>query len=422
MVTAQIEVWVGVHRGSIDNDSSTVGHSVADTALGRMMLHGRRAAVAEAVDEFISVVGSRFMPHGRAQGAPIDFKTEMAAAVAAGEIVIRECGLVPALLFERATLAEMDGRRDDALADLQQLLDCYPGFLQAAIADARLALASGNPGRAIRSLAVVEVEITHTREGAMLLADALRAIGMHQAAARYDLAALLNTGRYDTRGNDCAPVDVTGNAATDNRMPPLAISAGKHQSGAALCNDRGVYYLMISGLSKSLSAFIPAGHSFYTGVSTAKLGSGRPKPKIRTAAKTLARSAVALLPIMVLVMWRQRRWIPQKIRIPMRTASVRLASALKVQKWVLPLLREFIKNQFALVQIPDHTRLSPTVQLRFQSGIARIFGMGSKSNDPQTVAHSKLPAAGDEIFKRLMHECSIYKQSSDSIKTDQSAS
>ena len=81
------------------------------------------------------------------------------------------------------------------MADLRRLLDSYPGFVAAAFAAARVALSDNDPVGAIESLAFVERELFQTREGAALLADALRAVGMHEAASRYDLAALTNAGQ-----------------------------------------------------------------------------------------------------------------------------------------------------------------------------------------------------------------------------------
>jgi hypothetical protein len=394
VATAQVEVWVKVHQGSIDGISATIGQSVADASLGRMMLHIRRAAAAEAINAFMASVGARFAPGERcAPPAPIDPNEELAAAAADGKIVVRERGLTPALLFERATLAEMTGRPDDALRDLGQLLNIYPGFLQAAIADARLALTAGNPGRAIRSLTVVERELSHTREGAMVLADALRATGMHHAASRYDLIALLGLGHNDSRGNDCAPEDVAGNAVTDVRMPPLALCIGKYPSGEPLCNERGVYYLATSRFGL-LSSVVPEGRIFKTGASTAR------RSRSTTRAKSLVGSTMGVPSRVGFATLRLAQWIPKTIRQPVKAFLLHLASKPKIRR----LAREYINNNLNLVQLPDHARLSPIVQSRFQSGILRIFGTDSNFDD------RKLPAAADEIHLRLLRESSAYEQ------------
>jgi hypothetical protein len=396
VATAQVEVWVKVHQGSINGISATNGQSAADAALGRMMLYIRRAAAAEAINAFMATVGGRFAPgESRAPPARINPNEELAAAAEDCQIVVRELGLTPALLFERATLSEMTGRADEALEDLGQLLNDYPGFLQAAIADARLALAAGNPGRAIRSLAVVEGELSHTREGAMALADALRATGMHHAASRYDLIALLSLGHNDSRGNDCAPEDLAGNIATDVRMPPLAICIGKHDSGEPLCNERGVYYLAISRFGL-LSAFFPEGSTFKTGASTARRSRSIARTKSLFGTTMDAPSWVSFATLRLV------QWIPKAIRQPAKAFLLHLASKPKIRR----LARKYVDNNLVLVQLPDHARFSPIVQSRLRSGIARIFGTDSNFDD------RKLPAAADEIHLRLLRESSAYKQTS----------
>ena len=147
----------------------------------------------------------------------------------------------PPLAFERASLAEDQGRFDDARADLKEVLAAYPGFVAGAIAAGRMALAAGDPAEAIRVLAPVEGEIIHTRDGAALLADAARAIGLHQSASRYDLASLICRGGYDSHGNDCAPIDLTGKIADDARMPQALYLEGQ-VDGSVLCNAGGIYY------------------------------------------------------------------------------------------------------------------------------------------------------------------------------------
>jgi hypothetical protein len=192
---------------------------------------------------------------GRAPQAPGDVARETGIAKAAGDVAANIGGSAPPLLFERALLAETEGRRVEALSDLDELLEAYPGFLTAAIASARLSLAVKDPGRAIRSLAYVESELIHNREGAALLADALRAVGMHEAASRYDLATLMCLGYVDSRGNDCAPVDMMGNTTSDVRMPP-AFLLGTLADGRVLSTDRGLYYVSNSTAGGYLAALM----------------------------------------------------------------------------------------------------------------------------------------------------------------------
>jgi tetratricopeptide (TPR) repeat protein len=243
VATAQVNVWLAAHRGALDEILHAADESLGDAALARMMLHRRRAIAATVVGEFLDRVGSRGVPYleGGSPQALRDVAGEMAIAKAAGDVAANVCASAPPLFFERALLEEAEGRYSEALSDLDKLLDAYPGFLAAAIASARLSLAVEDHGGAIRSLAYLESELVQTREGAALLADALRAIGMHEAASRYDLAALMCQGHADSRGNDCAPVDMMGNPAIDARMPPPLI-LGVTADGRLLCNDRGIYY------------------------------------------------------------------------------------------------------------------------------------------------------------------------------------
>src|SRR5262249_40549933 len=66
-------------------------------------------------------------------------------------------------------------------------------------------------------------------------------IGLHESASRYDLAALLCRGGYDSHGNDCAPTDVTGEIADDARMPQALYLEGQGDGGV-ICNAGGIYY------------------------------------------------------------------------------------------------------------------------------------------------------------------------------------
>jgi hypothetical protein len=432
VTAAQLEVWVGVHKGSIDRISFNTAQSGADGALGQMMLHRRRAAVAETVSKFISQVGPRFAPYldGRAPQAPIDPDSEMAAAAAAGEVITRECGSVPALLFERAMLAEMAGRRDDALTDYGELLNIYPGFAQAAIADAGLALAAGNPGRAIRSLAFVEQELWATREGTAILAEALRGVGMHKAASRYDLATLVNGGHHDSRGNDCAPVDLTGNVASDVRMPPLALCLGTVGPGRALCNDRGVYYVATSKLGGILAEPVQPGQRFFAGTAAAKSASPSSPPSFEPnrADTTKVPSEMAAPEKIARALWRRRRSIPQIIRRPIGNLLYRSISLPKhlrrrllrdLRGFMPAAARQFIHDhcpeplrfwKWTLVEIPDRDRGSEVALWRFRRGIGEIFGAALPDPnfaEPSTAPYNKLPHAADEIFRSLVRECSL---------------
>jgi hypothetical protein len=274
--TAQVEAWVGSHRGSMDAVARTIDKSLADAALGRMMLHRRRAVVATVLGDFFASIGNRFGRYleGRAPQAPTDASREASTAKAAGDIVSDLSGAPLQLLFERALLAEADGRFSDAQADLQQLLAAYPGFLAAAIAAGRVALAAADPGQAIRSLASVEREVMHTREGAALLADAVRAAGLHEKASRYDLAALVCRGYHDSRGNDCAPLDVTGNVANDERMPQVFYFESQPDRNI-ICNSRGIYYRINPVFSHLLLA-LRRGQKLST---IRSLGAGKPPPR-----------------------------------------------------------------------------------------------------------------------------------------------
>ena len=241
-----------------------------------MMLHRRRAVVAAVIGDFFTRIGNQFGRYleGRVPQVPKDPVDEVATAKTAGDIVGDICDAPLPLLFERALLAEADARFGDAQADLQRVLAAYPGFLAAAAAAGRVAMAAADPGQAIRSLASVEREVTHTREGAALLADAIRAVGLHEKASRYDLAALICPGYHDSRGNDCAPVDVSGKVANDDRMPQIFYFESQPDR-SIICNSRGVYYLVNSVLSRLLLALLP-GQTLSTFRS---LGPGKPPPR-----------------------------------------------------------------------------------------------------------------------------------------------
>jgi hypothetical protein len=269
----------------------SIDMSLADAAIGRMMLHRRRAVMASIIDDFFRRTGTRFLPYleGRAPSAPTHPADELAIAERAAEVVDAVQGASTPLLFERALLVESDGRLDDAQTDLQRVLAEYPGFVPAAIAAGRVALAAGEPGLAIRSVASVEREVVHTREGAAVLADALRQVGMHEAAGRYDLQALICRGGYDSRGNDCAPVDASGKITNDDRMPQIFYFESQ-PDGNIICNGRGIYYRVNPILSRMLLAFMPG----QTIATFRSLGPGHNPTQIRAPQETLEAVAARL--------------------------------------------------------------------------------------------------------------------------------
>lgn len=404
VTTAQVETWVAVHKGSIDDLSIDVGLSNnigalrADAAVATMMLHRRRAAVAEVISEFRAGVGTRHAALLDVR-APSDIDKELAAASSAGEIVASFFAAAPPLLFERALLAEMQGRNATALADLDQLLDSYPGFVAAAIAAARLAVAAGEPRRAIQSLAYIERELTLTREGSAVLADALRSIGLHQSASRYDLSALISSGHHDSHGNDCAPVDVAGNVTHDRRMPPLAFAAERRPDGRVLCNDRGNYYLARSMLGLLLLDIVSREHPISTmrwptvvtspsarhrasaGISRAYttvkfrlsaqiakvLGAGfrlLPAPAtaaLRGAARWIfawfGRVSRSLAFRLMTMLYNRRHGWPSKV---LEILTARLPRPLRIWEW-------------DLVEIAERDRRSEIARERLQFGVAQIF-------------------------------------------------
>lgn len=284
MATAQIETWVATHRGSVEQISRTIDALSADSMLARMMLHRRRAVTAQVVDDFFAHAGQRFRPYleGRMDHAPSDPAKELTAASAACKNASDKLDSLPLpFLFERALVAQAAGRPGDARTDLEQVLALYPGCFTAAFAAARIEFAAGDPGRAIRWLLPVERENARTRDGAGLLADAVRAIGLHEAASRYDLATLLNRGGYDSCGNDCAPVDVAGRVLNDIRMPQIFYFETQ-TNGTVLCNARGVYYSVNPVFGRILAMFarMPSLSGFLSLGEATKYGSNHLLPEI----------------------------------------------------------------------------------------------------------------------------------------------
>lgn len=405
MATAQVEAWVSAHSGSIVEAARVIDASHADAALGRMMLHRRRAVVASVITEFFAQVGRRFAPYleGRALWAPRDPADERATAARAGDVVANFSSAPPALLFERALLAEAHGQFGDALADLKQVLAAYPGFVAGAIAAGRVALATGDPGEAIRSLASVEQEVTHTREGAALLADAVRAVGLHQAASRYDLAALTCRGAYDGRGNDCPPVDLTGKVANDDRMPQIFYFESQ-PDGSIIGNARGVYYRMNPLLSRLLLILNAGSLSTFRSLGAARTSSPRGLvPEIFEATTARLRlwvgprfPGVRILPWLLNALAAARSWLGwifaaalhaiaavsfgamiflyrsyRRLPVPICAATNR--RAFSHIKSLLRSLRLYGRRGLSEISEKD-TRLR-LAQTRYQLGLARIFGL-----------------------------------------------
>ena len=145
MATAQVEAWVGAHRGSIDAAARLIDASLADAALGRMMLHRRRAVVAAVIGDFFTRIGNRFGRYleGRVPQVPKDPVDEVATAkppaTSSAIFVTRLCRCCSSALCSQKRMA----RFGDAHADLKQVLAAYPGFVAAAVAAGRVALAAG---------------------------------------------------------------------------------------------------------------------------------------------------------------------------------------------------------------------------------------------------------------------------------------
>jgi hypothetical protein len=305
MASAQVDVWLAAHRGVLEDTSVAVYEMLADAALARMMLHRRRAVAAEVVGNLLAHTGFAYSldvenPDPRALKSAV---SELEVSSASGSVVASLYGPAPPLLFERALLAEMQGRYAEALTDLDALLKAYPGFVSAAIAAARMALMRQDPARAIRFLAYVESELIHIREGAALLADALHAIGMHGAASHYDLASLVCPGHAISHGNECVPVSISGYPASEARMP-APFTVGRLADGRVLCNDRGIYYvgrlapdgslttLMVAQTSNAGKSGGSKGHSLpYVGLcSRLKMAAANVSTKGRQVLRNAARS------------------------------------------------------------------------------------------------------------------------------------
>jgi len=127
VTTAQLKAWIGVHRGDIDELSADLERTQADTAMARTMLYRRRATVAKVISEFFGAVGKGFGPYlaNRAPQAPVNVAREIEEAKNAASIIAPRYEHSAPLLFERAALAEMEGRHKNARLNLtKSLRDC----------------------------------------------------------------------------------------------------------------------------------------------------------------------------------------------------------------------------------------------------------------------------------------------------------
>lgn len=397
MASAQVNAWLAVHRGLLDDVRPGVDETPEDAALARMMLHRCRAVVARAVGEFLDRLGPRFLPYleDRAHRAPGSVASELELSKAASTVAARLDGSAPPLLFERALLAEMEGRNADALADLDELLDAYPGFLSAALASARLALIDEDPGRAVKSLAYVERELVHTRQGSALLADSLRAIGMHEAASHYDLATLICPDHAGSHGNDCAPVDMNGRAADHPRMPAAFIVA-RLADGRSVCNDRGIYYISRPTADGSVAELI---------------ASERP-PQQNTLSRSARKTAISTLAAGQRILRIAAR---SKVRGPLYLYYKRLPEPLRygLNRYLFSPLRR--GNKINWQRIPEQDWRSDISRARLQAGIVQIM---CDSATPSPVDSEPVDLVSAEQIKNDEDRSkrSLSDESSDQIK------
>lgn len=373
MASAQVNAWLAVHRGLLDDVSPIVDGTPGDAALARMMLHRRRAVVAQVVDEFSSRLGQRFVPDqdNRALRPHRSVANELVTSKAAGSVAASVNGSMPPLLLERALLAEMEGRNSEARVDIDELLKAFPGFLSAAIASARLALIDEDPGSAIGSLVYVARELVHTREGSALLADALHAIGMHEAASRYDLATLICPDHAGSHGNDCAPVDMTGETANDPRMP-AAFIIDQLSDGRSVCNDRGIYYVGHPTDGGSLAELMVGQ------VSSARQGSSAQPPEAaphHTVLRGRLRHGLKMAAVSVVAVGRRilRIVVYSGIRGPLYLYYKRLPAPLRYQfnRYMLLPLRRWSKADWK--KVPQQDWRSDIARARLRAGIVRIM-------------------------------------------------
>ena len=450
MTTAQVEAWVSARKGSIYEATRDIGGSFADAALGRMMLHRRRAVAASILGGFFSRMGGGSAAYmscaytavayvgDDALGILLDAGGERAIAVKAGDLVASTCGASPPLLYERALLAEADGRVEDALADMKQVVAAYPGFVAGAIPAGRMALSAGDAAETIRLLAPVEGEITHTRDGAALLADAARAIGLHELASRYDLAALTCRGGYDSHGNDCVPIDLIGKIADDDRMPQSLYLEGQ-VDGSVICNAGGLYYnvrpfvghlLAVANRGRRISRMRSLGPTasgqrgrtlaeiFETAAASLRLSLGARFPnasaqlrkyaeltsiRSRSAGARLGRIFVQVFHLaaridlaLIVFAYRLYRRLPRPVRI---WANKVVQSP---KTWVRAQVRARVgshlgpRGKWRLFLPMSSVARAQLAKVRYQSGLARIFGLGPLRKDNETT-----PLAGTFLEEKL---------------------
>jgi hypothetical protein len=357
--TAQLRIWLGVHRGVLDDIFRDVEDSPGDAAMARAMLFRRRAGLATIVGEFFAALGPTFGPYldGREPNVPLDPAHEIEEAKAAANVVAasRE-GTPPPLLFERAIISEMEGRTADAHADLQELLQQYPGFLHAAVKAADLAVNVGEPELAIRNLAPIELEVQHTRDGAGVLADALRAIGRSINASRYDLIALTSPAYHDSRGNDCPPVDVYRNPVADRRMQlPFSLT---WIDGRLLANDRGIYYLVAPELSALSLAELLAHHPPSYGSAQGETASSKsPSSDMGSGRRLTARLHIFVSGSLLKVLWRRRTTVQAR-------SLLEMLSRLKREK----------RQPEGSFEILSSSKRAEVLRGRLEEGLTRMFG------------------------------------------------
>jgi tetratricopeptide (TPR) repeat protein len=413
VTTAQVEAWVSTWKGSIDKANCDIDASFADAAFGRMMLHRRRAVAASVVSTFLARTGggSAAYMEGGERAVLLDDVHERAIAAEAGGLVGKLYGASPAFLFERALLARAEGRFDDALSDLKQVVAAYPAFVAAATAAGKIALAAGDPAEAIHLLAAVERELTHTRDGAAVLADAAREIGLYQAASQYDLLALTCPGAYDSRGNDCTPFDLRGEIADDGRVPQTLYVEGQADH-SVICNAGGIYYTVHPLVGYVLAAWtLPRALSI-----TRSLGPSSPKRRIRKSAGTAVVPMARLRPFFrnyfPKASGRVRQYSARLMRVlrgPLvraATLSTRVDLALGIlvhgayrrlptsirqylnltARTQLKRIRPVVRNSIGPVfgprgnwgifsRVPDAYAYGELARARYRSGVARIFGL-----------------------------------------------
>ncbi len=194
---------------------------------------------------------------------------------------------------------------------------------------------------------------------------------MHEAASRYDLATLICPDHAGSHGNDCAPVDMTGETANDPRMP-AAFIIDRLRDGRSVCNDRGIYYVGHPTDGGSLAELMVGQ------VSSARQGSSAQPPeaaphhmvlrgRLRHGLKMAAVSAVAagrrILRIVVYSGIRGPLYLYYK-RVP---APVRY----RFNRYMLLPLRRWSKADWQ--KVPQQDWRSDIARARLRAGIVRIM-------------------------------------------------